>query len=201
MPFFPRILIHLVGLGDIVRKRGWWRREHGMLLQAMPQLQQHAAITIQLTSQARRGGALGNPTQNEDDLTGSAVRVVESSLRPGVEDASAIATLVIEDRSAVAAMNIQTIRCATARTSQTTRMEDVHQEVITGGFIHEIDKGKVHDSPSWVKRILRDNRAHSTPKPRKIKGQFHRTAIMSQHLFRALQSVALWTFPTKTAVA
>src|SRR5215467_4444415 len=64
MPFFPRVLVHLVGLDHLVAQRVAVQADAGSLLQAVPQGQQLLAIAAQLARHLRRGGALGDPTED-----------------------------------------------------------------------------------------------------------------------------------------
>src|SRR5262249_38656644 len=61
MPFFPRVLVHLVGLDHVIIQGVAVEVESGTLLKPVPQGQQLHAIAAQLACQLRRGSALNNP--------------------------------------------------------------------------------------------------------------------------------------------
>src|SRR5262249_19305152 len=63
MPFFPRVLVHLVGLDHGVVQRVAVQADSGALLEPVPQGQQFLAIAGQLAGHLRRGGALSDPAE------------------------------------------------------------------------------------------------------------------------------------------
>jgi hypothetical protein len=180
MPFFPRILVHFVGLGDIIDQLRLRSLQYSVLLQAMPQLQQHTAVARQLTRQACGRSPLSDTAQDEYDLARSAMRVVKRRFRPGVEDASALKTAVVQHRSAVAAMHSQTPDLSAARARQSMRMQEAAQELVTGRFVHEINNGKIHDQPILGSTKTRSIVDDSTSNPRISKEQNHQSPTMSQ---------------------
>src|SRR5215813_3311152 len=73
MPFFPRVLVHLVGLDHLVIQRVAVQTDAGALLESVPEGQQLLAIAAQLARQLRRGGALGDPAEDHQQLRGAAM--------------------------------------------------------------------------------------------------------------------------------
>src|SRR5215471_19378577 len=61
MPFFPRVLVHLIGLDHLVVQRVAVQADAGALLESVPQGQQLPAIAAQLAGHLRRGGTLSDP--------------------------------------------------------------------------------------------------------------------------------------------
>src|SRR5215471_11402742 len=57
-PFFPRVLVHRVGLDHAVAQRVAIQTDAGALLEPMPEGQQFLAIAAQLARHLRRGGPL-----------------------------------------------------------------------------------------------------------------------------------------------
>jgi len=149
-PFFPRVLIHLVGLDHRVaqRPRPVGRRPR-RLLQAVPQRQQVTAADPKLARQAGGGLALGDPAQDQHDLGWAVVRAGQSRLREGVEDAAAVPAAVVDDRVAVAAVDDHAIGLPAPRAGKAAGMQPAEHRVVTLRFIHEFNDGKVH-------RLLRE---------------------------------------------
>src|SRR5262249_30549674 len=61
MPFFPRVLVHLVGLDHGVVQRVAVQADAGALLESVPEGQQLLAIAAQFARHLRRGGPLSDP--------------------------------------------------------------------------------------------------------------------------------------------
>jgi hypothetical protein len=68
MPFFPRILVHLVGLDHLVLQRVAIQTDAGKLLESVPEGQQFLAVAARLARHLRRGGALGDPVEDHQQL-------------------------------------------------------------------------------------------------------------------------------------
>ena len=109
MPFFPRVLVHLVGLDYPVIQRVAVQPPPRVLLEAVPQLQEMLAVAAQLARHLRRGLALGDAAEDQEDLGGTTMRPLEDGPGPGVEHPAAVAALVLQDRLAVAAMDPQAV--------------------------------------------------------------------------------------------
>src|SRR4051794_40258691 len=92
IPFFPRILVHLVGLDGRIAQRIAVQPQEGVLLEAVPQPQQLHPIAAQLARQPRGGGPLGDATEDQQDLGGPSLPAVEDRAGEGVEDPAAVAT-------------------------------------------------------------------------------------------------------------
>src|SRR5262245_2004395 len=60
MPFFPRILVHLVRLDDGVIQRVAVQPEPGVVLEPVPQFQEMLAVAAQLAGELGGGLALGD---------------------------------------------------------------------------------------------------------------------------------------------
>jgi hypothetical protein len=72
-PFFPRVLVHLVGLGLIVRQRRAVRGGQGAGLDGVPQLQQMLAADPHLTGEFRGRHLLRDAPEDQEDLDGAEV--------------------------------------------------------------------------------------------------------------------------------
>jgi hypothetical protein len=95
IPFFPRVLVHLVGLDHVVVQRVAVQADSGALLEPVSQGQQLLAIAAQLACHLRRGGALCHPAQDHQELRGTAMGPLQGGPREGVEDPAATAALEV----------------------------------------------------------------------------------------------------------
>jgi hypothetical protein len=109
MPFFPRVLVHLVGLDHGVTQGVAVQPLPRVFLEAVPQLQQMLAVAAQLPGHPGRGLTGGDPVEDQQDLTGAAVRPLQEGPGPGVEDSAAVAALVVQDRLPVVAVDAQAL--------------------------------------------------------------------------------------------
>jgi hypothetical protein len=123
MPFFPRILIHLVRLDDGVTERVAVQPSPRVLLEAVPQLQEVLTVAAQLTGHLGRGLTRGDAVEDQQDLTGSAVCPLKDGPGPGIEHAPASTALVLQDRLPVAAVDPQALLLAALGASQPVGME------------------------------------------------------------------------------
>ena len=143
-PFFPRVLIHLVGLHGGVIERHRVGRLEGRLLEPVPQLQQVLAVSVQLPGEPGGGLPLGDPPEDQEDLGRPAVGLVED--RPGerVEHPAAAVTAVVQHRGAVSPVDPQAVAGVTARAGQAVGVEEVDQLLVAGVLVHELGDREVH---------------------------------------------------------
>jgi hypothetical protein len=144
MPFFPRILVHLVGLGPRVAQRVAVEPGQGVALEAVPQLEQMGAVADQLAGQRRRRHPLGDAAEDRDDLRGPPLNPLEGRPGPGVEGAAAMAALVVEHGVATTAMDPEAVACAAARAGQAVGVEEGDEPVVAGLLVEQIDDGGIH---------------------------------------------------------
>jgi hypothetical protein len=145
MPFFPRVLKHLVGLGRVARHRtGSLGRLPHPPLELVPEGQQVLAVAAELAGQLGRRGALTDATQDEDQLRRWAAGLLERGAGVGVEDRPAVAAAVVEDRVAVAVVGGQSIRLPTAGAAEPVGVEGLDQEPVAGVGVHQSGDRKVH---------------------------------------------------------
>jgi hypothetical protein len=104
-PFFPRVLIHLIGLDHRAVQRVAVQADAGPLLEAVPQAQQLLAITARLAGPLRRGGPLGDPAEDHQQLRRAAMGPLQGGTREGVEDPAAAAALEVHHGGAMAAVD------------------------------------------------------------------------------------------------
>ena len=72
-PFFPRVLVHLVGLGLIVRQRRAVRGGQGAGLDDVPQPQRMLAADPHLMGEFRGRHPLRDAPEDQEDLAGAEV--------------------------------------------------------------------------------------------------------------------------------
>jgi hypothetical protein len=143
MPFFPRVLVHLIGLDRRVLQRHGVGDAERLLLEAVPQVQQVLPVPIQFARQPRRGCALGDATEDQEDLRGAAVGLVEDGLGEGVEDPAARAA-VVQDRVTGPAVDPKPVATLAARAGEAVGVEDRDDLLVAGVLVHELGDGEVH---------------------------------------------------------
>ena len=144
IPFFPRVLVHLVGLDHVVAQRVAVQADPGALLEPVPQGQQLLAVAAQLAGQLRRGGALGDAAEDQQELRGAALGPLQGGPGEGVEDAAAVAAPVVQDRGAVAAVDPQALPLPAARAGQAVGVEQFDELGVAGVLVQVVDQGEVH---------------------------------------------------------
>src|SRR5262249_31459899 len=117
-PFFPRVLIRLVGLGPRVGQRGGVGRGPGAGLHPVPALEQMPPAGAQLARQPGGGSALGDAAEDQGDLAGPEAGLVPVGAGEGVEDAAAGPAAVVEHRVAVAAVDAKVGGAAASRAGE-----------------------------------------------------------------------------------
>jgi hypothetical protein len=101
MPSFPRVLVHLLGLDRLVVQRQRVGGLQGRVPEPVPELQQVLAVPVQLAGQPRGGLALRDPPEDQEDLGGPPMGLVEGGAGEGVEHPAAGVTAVVQHRGAV----------------------------------------------------------------------------------------------------
>ena len=144
--FFPRILVHLIGLDHrVAGQRRRVGRHHRQFLEPVPQAQQVRPVPLQLAGQSGGGGALGDTAEDQQDLRGTAVGLLERGPGPGVEDPAAGIAAVVEDRGDDGGDGPSIDRRPAAQAGQTAGVEQVDEFGIAGVLVQEFGDGKVHD--------------------------------------------------------
>jgi hypothetical protein len=144
MPFFPRILVHLVGLDHRVVQRVAVQADAGALLEPVPQGQQFLAIAAQLAGHLRRGGPLGDPVEDHQQSRGAAMGPPQGGPREGVEDPAAGAALEVHHGDAMTAVDPQAVPLPAARAGQAMGVEQFDEFGVAGVLVQIIDQGEVH---------------------------------------------------------
>jgi hypothetical protein len=145
MPFFPRILVQLVGLGVVIRQRCAVGGGQGATLDLMPQPEQVLAADAEFAGELGGGHPLGDAAEDQEDLRGAAVGLVELGAGEAVEDPSAGLAAVVEDRGAVAAVDLQLVTGGAAWAGQPVGVEEGEELGVAGVLVHVFSDGKIHD--------------------------------------------------------
>ena len=87
MPFFPRVLVHLVRFDHVIVQRVLVQSPPGVLLKSVPQIQEAHAVAVQFAGQLGRRHALGDAAEDGQDLGGTTLGALEDGASEGVEDA------------------------------------------------------------------------------------------------------------------
>src|SRR5262245_39133515 len=152
MPFFPRILVHLVRLDDGVIQRVAVQPEPGVVLEPVPQFQEMLAVAAQLAGELGGGLALGDAPEDQEDPGGAAMGPLEEGPGPGIEDAAAVAALVIQDRGPVAVVDPEPLPLPAAGAGQSLGVEQLDELAVAGVLVHGVVQGEVH---RWALRATR----------------------------------------------
>jgi hypothetical protein len=112
MPFFPRVLEHLVGLDRTVGQRRPIEPLEAQLLEAMAELEQLRATAPQLAGELGGGDALGDAAEDQDQLDRPPPGPLEDGPGEGGTDAAAGGAAIGQDRGAVSAMDLQVVAVA-----------------------------------------------------------------------------------------
>jgi len=144
MPFFPRILVGLVGLQDLVVQRHPVAIAKGQILESVPQVQQLGAVAIQLARQLGGGDALGETAEDQYQRAGLSLDAMQSRAGEGVEDPFAVAATEVQDRVAAAPVDDHPIVSLAARAGQTAGMQPLYELLVAGALVHQVDDREIH---------------------------------------------------------
>jgi hypothetical protein len=125
----------------------------------VPQLKQVLAVAAQFAGHLGRRGRLGHPAEDQQELGRRPPDALQRGLGEGVEDAAAVAALVVQDRVTTPAMDAQAVAGAAARAGEAAGVEQADELGIAGVFVHQVDQGEVH------RRASRSPRATPSTEP------------------------------------
>jgi hypothetical protein len=144
MPFFPRILVGLVGLQDLVVQRHQVAIPKGQVLESVPQVQQLGAVAIQLPRQLGGGDALGKTADDQYQLAGPPLEAMQSRAGEGVEDPLAVAATEVQDRVAAAPVDDHPVVSLATRAGKTVGMQPLYELLVAGALVHQVDDREIH---------------------------------------------------------
>src|SRR3972149_676872 len=147
IPFFPRILVHLVGLRDRIGQGALAEGLPSQGVPAMAQEQQLHAIALQFSRQLGRRRPLGNAPQNQPHGRWPTRGAFQDRARPGIEHPTTRDALVVQHRLPMPAMDPQPPTGPAAWAHQTVGVQKLQQFGVTSSFIHDIEKWKIHPLP------------------------------------------------------
>jgi hypothetical protein len=143
-PFFPHLLIHLVGLDVVVRQRvvvGQGGQGGG--LELVSQAQQVGAVAAELAGQPGGGLPLGEAAEGQDQLGGPEPDAGQGGAGEGVEDAAAALAAVVQHRGAAAAVDPH-LGGPTRGAAQAPGVQVCEQPGVAGVLVHEVSDREVH---------------------------------------------------------
>src|SRR3954469_7666849 len=143
-PFFPRILVGLVGLQDLVIQGHPVAVPEGQVLQPVSQVQQPRAVALQLTGELRGGDPLGDPADDQDQFDGPPLDSVEGRAGEGIEHPLAMAAAVVQDRGASAAVDGHAVALMAPRAGEPVGVQPRDQLDVTGALVHQVGDREVH---------------------------------------------------------
>lgn len=94
-------------------------------------------VTLEFTRQLGRGDALGETSEDQDDLDNRSFGALESRFGEEVEDLFASSATVVEDWGAMAAVDAEPILVLTTRAGQSVGMKPVEESLKTGVWVHQ----------------------------------------------------------------
>jgi hypothetical protein len=143
-PFFPRVLVGLVGLQRSVIQRHPVPVAEGQVLEPVSQVEQLRAVAAQLAGQLRRGHALGEPADDQDQLPGPPLDALQGRAGERVEDPLAVAAAEVQDRVAAAAVDDHAVIGMTAGAGEAVGVQPLEELPVAGLLIHQIGDREVH---------------------------------------------------------
>jgi hypothetical protein len=154
MPFFPRILVQLVGLGVVVWQRCAVGGGQRATLDLMPQPQPMLAADADLAGELGGGHPLGDAAEDQEDLSGAQMGPLPGGVGEHVEDPAAALAAVIDDRIiGAAAVDVEALASLTARAGEPLGVEQVEELLATPLLVHQVDDREVHEVGSGEMKI------------------------------------------------
>jgi hypothetical protein len=146
MPFFPRILVQLVGLGVLIGQRRVIGVGQGAGLDLMPQSEQMLAADPDLAGELGGGHSLGDAAEDQEDLSGAQMGPLPGGVSEHVEDPATTPATVIDDRGVGAtAMDVEALAGSAAGAGMALGMEQVEELLTAALLVHQVDDREVHE--------------------------------------------------------
>jgi hypothetical protein len=143
-PFFPRILVGLVGLQHRVIQRHEVAVAEGQILEAVPQVQQLRAVAAQLAGQLGGRDTLGETAEDQDQFPGPALDAAQGRAGEGVEDPVAMAAAEVQDRVAAPTVDDEAVVAMAAGAGQAVGVQPVDELGRARLFIYQIIDREIH---------------------------------------------------------
>jgi hypothetical protein len=154
MPFFPRILVQLVGLGVVIRQRCAVGGGQGATLDLMPQPEQVLAADAEFAGELGGGHPLGDAAEDQEDLGGAQMGPLPGGVSEHVEDPAAALAAVIDDRSVgTSTVDVEALAGLTAGAGEPLGMEQIEELLAATFLVHQVDDREVHEVGSGKMKI------------------------------------------------
>jgi hypothetical protein len=138
-------LIHLVGLGLVVRQRRAVDTGQRTRLDLVPQSQQVLAADSDLAGKFRGGDPLGDASEDQEDLDRGEVRPLPLCSCEHIEHASTSLAAVVDDWGVMmAAVDVEPLPSPTTRAGEPIGVEQVVQLPATTRLVHQVEDREVH---------------------------------------------------------
>jgi len=144
-PFFPRVLVHLVGFRPVIRQRRAVGGGQRTGLDLMPRSQQVLAADPHLAGEFRGGYPLSDAAEDQEDLDWAEVRPLPVRSCEPIEHTSAPLAAVVDDRGVGAtAVDVEPVAGAATRARRPVGVEQVEELLATALLVHEVEDREVH---------------------------------------------------------
>jgi hypothetical protein len=148
-PFFPRVLVHLVGLGVVVRQRLMGRRGQCPGLDLVAEPEQVLAADSDLASELGGRLPLGDAAEDQEDLHRAVMGALPGSVSVHVEDpAAALASMIDDRRVGATAVDVEAIAGPAAGAGEPLGVEEIGELPAACLLVHEVDDREVHEAAS-----------------------------------------------------
>jgi hypothetical protein len=144
MPFFPRVLVHLVGLRHRPLQPPLVPEPPGQVLEQVAQVKQFPAVAAQLAGEPRGGHPLGEPPEDQDQLDGPPLGRLQGRPGEGIEHPVTGRAAVVQHRGTVAAVDAQAVARPAPRAGHAVVVQPVDELGVAGALVHQIRDGEVH---------------------------------------------------------
>ena len=152
--FFPRVLVHFVGLGLVVRQRRAVGVGQRAGLDRMPQPNQVLAADPHLASEFRGGHPLRDAAEDQEDLRGAQMRALPGGAGEHVEDPAAAFATVIDDCGVIAtSVDVKTVVGTTPGTPQPIGIKQIEELLAAALLVHQVEDRQVQEVGSEDTKI------------------------------------------------
>jgi hypothetical protein len=139
-------LVHLVGLGPVVRQGRAVGGGERACLDRMPQPEQMLAADPQLAGESRGRLPPGDAAEDQEDLRGAQVCPLPGGVGEHVEDPATGFAAVIDDRGVgTAAVDVEAVAGATAGAGEPLGVEQMEELLAATLLVHQVDDREVHE--------------------------------------------------------
>jgi hypothetical protein len=139
-------LIHLVGLGLVVRQRRAIGGGERAGLDLMPQPQQMLTADPDLSSKLRSGNPLRNASEDQEDLRGAQMSPLPRSTCEHIEHPSAALAARVDDRRVgPMTVDVEAVPSTATGTREPIGMKQIEERPAATLPVHQVDDREVHE--------------------------------------------------------